>query len=89
MQDSAPRFDKAIRFEVATLTGDPNDAGQAGGTDYGRGDRHRSSHSRSVGAAGYDVVINYSRSENAAHETAALAQAKGAKTCVVSMRRER
>src|SRR5260370_31661834 len=30
--------------------------------------------------AGYDVVINYSRSEAAARETAALAQAKGAKT---------
>ena len=30
--------------------------------------------------AGYDVVINYSRSEQAARETAALAQAKGAKT---------
>jgi 3-oxoacyl-[acyl-carrier protein] reductase len=30
--------------------------------------------------AGYDVVINYSRSEQAARETAALSQAKGAKT---------
>jgi 3-oxoacyl-[acyl-carrier protein] reductase len=30
--------------------------------------------------AGFDVVINYSRSEQAARETAALAQAKGAKT---------
>src|ERR1700688_514147 len=30
--------------------------------------------------AGYDVVINYSRSEQAGRETAALAQAKGAKT---------
>ena len=30
--------------------------------------------------AGYDVVINYSRSKQAARETAALAQAKGAKT---------
>jgi 3-oxoacyl-[acyl-carrier protein] reductase len=30
--------------------------------------------------AGYDVAINYSRSEGAARETAALAQAKGAKT---------
>ncbi len=30
--------------------------------------------------AGYDVVINYSRSENAARETASQAQAKGAKT---------
>jgi 3-oxoacyl-[acyl-carrier protein] reductase len=30
--------------------------------------------------AGYDVAINYSRSEQAARETAALAQAKGAKT---------
>jgi len=30
--------------------------------------------------AGYDVAINYSRSESAARETAALAQAKGAKT---------
>ena len=29
---------------------------------------------------GYDVAINYSRSESAARETAALAQAKGAKT---------
>src|SRR6202166_4161982 len=33
-----------------------------------------------LAAAGYDVVINYSRSEAAARETAALAQAKGAKT---------
>lgn len=32
--------------------------------------------------AGYDVAINYSRSEEAARETAALAQAKGAKTLV-------
>src|SRR6202051_2224194 len=30
--------------------------------------------------AGYDVVINYSRSEQAARETSALAKAKGAKT---------
>ena len=30
--------------------------------------------------AGYDVAINYSRSESAARETAAVAQAKGAKT---------
>ncbi len=30
--------------------------------------------------AGYDVAINYSRSEKSARETAALAQAKGAKT---------
>jgi 3-oxoacyl-[acyl-carrier protein] reductase len=30
--------------------------------------------------AGYDVVINYSRSEQAARETAALSKAKGAKT---------
>ena len=30
--------------------------------------------------AGYDVAINYSRSESAARETAAAAQAKGAKT---------
>jgi 3-oxoacyl-[acyl-carrier protein] reductase len=30
--------------------------------------------------AGYDVAINYSRSKQAAEETAALAQAKGAKT---------
>jgi len=33
-----------------------------------------------LAAAGYDVAINYSRSEAAARETAALAQAKGAKT---------
>jgi 3-oxoacyl-[acyl-carrier protein] reductase len=33
-----------------------------------------------LAAAGYDVAINYSRSERAARETAALAQAKGAKT---------
>src|SRR3974377_1762477 len=33
-----------------------------------------------LAAAGYDVVINYSRSEQAARETASLAQAKGAKT---------
>lgn len=32
--------------------------------------------------AGYDVAINYSRSEEAARETGALAQAKGAKTLV-------
>ncbi len=33
-----------------------------------------------LASAGYDVAINYSRSELAARETAALAQAKGAKT---------
>ena len=33
-----------------------------------------------LAAAGYDVAINYSRSEEAARETAAQAQAKGAKT---------
>ncbi len=33
-----------------------------------------------LAAAGYDVAINYSRSEQAARETAALALAKGAKT---------
>ena len=33
-----------------------------------------------LAAAGYDVAINYSRSEDAARETAAQAQAKGAKT---------
>src|SRR6202162_4605077 len=33
-----------------------------------------------LAAAGFDAVINYSRSEQAARETAALAQAKGAKT---------
>jgi 3-oxoacyl-[acyl-carrier protein] reductase len=33
-----------------------------------------------LAAAGYDVAINYSRSESAARETAAQAQAKGAKT---------
>jgi 3-oxoacyl-[acyl-carrier protein] reductase len=33
-----------------------------------------------LAAAGYDTVINYSRSEQAAQETAALAEAKGAKT---------
>jgi 3-oxoacyl-[acyl-carrier protein] reductase len=32
--------------------------------------------------AGYDVMINYSRSVNAARETATLAQAKGAKTAL-------
>ena len=36
-----------------------------------------------LAAAGYDVAINYSRSENEAHETARLAQEKGAKTLVV------
>lgn len=36
-----------------------------------------------LAAAGYDVAINYSRSENEANETAKLAQAKGAKTLVV------
>ena len=33
-----------------------------------------------LAAAGYDVAINYSRSEHAARETALQAQAKGAKT---------
>jgi 3-oxoacyl-[acyl-carrier protein] reductase len=33
-----------------------------------------------LAAAGFDAVINYSRSEQAGRETAALAQAKGAKT---------
>src|ERR1700680_5086830 len=33
-----------------------------------------------LAAAGFDVAINYSRSEQAARETATLAQAKGAKT---------
>jgi 3-oxoacyl-[acyl-carrier protein] reductase len=33
-----------------------------------------------LAAAGFDAVINYSRSEQAARETSALAQAKGAKT---------
>ncbi len=33
-----------------------------------------------LAAAGYDVAVNYSRSEAAARETAAQAQAKGAKT---------
>ena len=33
-----------------------------------------------LAAAGFDAVINYSRSEQAARETASLAQAKGAKT---------
>ena len=36
-----------------------------------------------LAAAGYDVAINYSRSETDAHETAKLAQEKGAKTLVV------
>ena len=35
-----------------------------------------------LAAAGYDVMINYSRSESAARETAALAQAKGAKAAL-------
>ncbi len=39
--------------------------------------------------AGFDVAINYSRSEAAARETAGLAQAKGAKTSAVQMRRQR
>ncbi|MBV8892289.1 MAG: SDR family oxidoreductase [Acidobacteria bacterium] len=33
-----------------------------------------------LGAAGFDVIVNYSRSEKAARETAALAQKEGAKT---------
>jgi 3-oxoacyl-[acyl-carrier protein] reductase len=33
-----------------------------------------------LATAGYDVAVNYSRSEDAARETAAQAQAKGAKT---------
>jgi 3-oxoacyl-[acyl-carrier protein] reductase len=36
-----------------------------------------------LAAAGYDVAINYSRSEEAARETAALAQAQGAKTLLL------
>ncbi|HEX4643054.1 MAG TPA: SDR family NAD(P)-dependent oxidoreductase [Candidatus Acidoferrales bacterium] len=36
-----------------------------------------------LAAAGYDIAINYSRSEQAAGETAALAQAKGAKTVLL------
>jgi len=36
-----------------------------------------------LAAAGYDVAINYSRSEKEAAETATLAQEKGAKTLVV------
>jgi 3-oxoacyl-[acyl-carrier protein] reductase len=36
-----------------------------------------------LAAAGYDVAINYSRSEKEAAETAKLAQEKGAKTLVV------
>ena len=36
-----------------------------------------------LAAAGYNVAINYSRSESEAHETAKLAQEKGAKTLVV------
>jgi 3-oxoacyl-[acyl-carrier protein] reductase len=36
-----------------------------------------------LAAAGYDVAINYSRSEKEAAETAAQAQAKGAKTLLV------
>lgn len=36
-----------------------------------------------LAAAGYNVAINYSRSESEAHETANLAQEKGAKTLVV------
>jgi len=35
-----------------------------------------------LAAAGFDVAINYSRSENEAHETARQAQAKGARTLV-------
>jgi 3-oxoacyl-[acyl-carrier protein] reductase len=33
-----------------------------------------------LAAAGFDVIVNYSRSEQAARETASLAQKKGAKT---------
>ena len=33
--------------------------------------------------AGYDVAVNYSRSEDRAKETAALCEAEGAKTIVV------
>src|SRR5713226_4772764 len=36
-----------------------------------------------LAAAGYDVAINYSRSESGAGETAALAKAKGARTLVI------
>jgi 3-oxoacyl-[acyl-carrier protein] reductase len=36
-----------------------------------------------LAAAGYDVAINYSRSEEAARETAALAQAHGAETLLL------
>ena len=36
-----------------------------------------------LASAGYDVAINYSRSENEAGETAQQAQAKGAKTLLL------
>jgi len=36
-----------------------------------------------LAAAGFDVAINFSRSEEAARETAAMAEAKGAKTLVL------
>ena len=37
-----------------------------------------------LGAAGFDVVINFSRSEQVAREAAALTEAKGARRCFSS-----
>ncbi len=51
---------------VALITGAATGIGRAAGV--------------ALAEAGYDVAINYSRSKQAAEETAALAQAKGAKT---------
>src|SRR6202051_740400 len=57
---------KPVARPVALITGAATGIGRAAAV--------------ALAEAGYDVAINYSRSEKAARETAALAQAKGAKT---------
>jgi 3-oxoacyl-[acyl-carrier protein] reductase len=57
---------KPVAHPVALITGAATGIGRAAAV--------------ALAEAGYDVAINYSRSEGAARETAALAQAKGAKT---------
>src|ERR1700692_1638170 len=57
---------KPVARPVALITGAATGIGRAAAV--------------ALAEAGFDVVINYSRSEAAARETAALAQGKGAKT---------
>src|ERR1700688_3049643 len=57
---------KPVARPVALITGAATGIGRAAAV--------------ALAEAGYDVAINYSRSEQAARETSALAQAKGAKT---------